>query len=304
MNLGEIFGNSFDYAKKLFSDGGRLIILIILGIIPIVDWIVIGYAARVLRESPGGEVPPKLEKYGELFVDGAKVFFASLIYMIIPTILITAGVASFFAGLFMHGELVGASLGTAMFSGTGLVLVLVGVILAFVLLLLMGVGLAHMIKTGRFGKAFAFGEILSTIRGIGWGRYLGWAVITVVLAAILSAISGGIPFVGWLVAAIISPVFAVFIFRSLGLLYNEGASPELKAQAIPTTAGGLACVSCGTALQPYHKFCPNCGAPAPAPPTPPPPPPTTMEENKFCISCGSRLAQGAKFCGSCGAKQP
>ena len=63
-------------------------ILIVLNIIPIVNWIVIGYAARVLRESPSTETPPKLEKYGEMFVDGAKVTFASLIYMLVPTILI------------------------------------------------------------------------------------------------------------------------------------------------------------------------------------------------------------------------
>lgn len=42
MNLTENLGNSFSYAKKLLSDGGRLIILIILDIIPIVNWIVLG----------------------------------------------------------------------------------------------------------------------------------------------------------------------------------------------------------------------------------------------------------------------
>jgi predicted RNA-binding Zn-ribbon protein involved in translation (DUF1610 family) len=301
VNLSENFGNSFDYAKKLFSDIGRLVILIILDIIPLVDWIVIGYAARVLRESPGSEAPPKLEKYGELFVDGAKVFFASLIYMIVPLALIFAGAGSIFAGVFMAGNF--SDMGAVVLGGTGLILILVGVILAIILLLLLGVGLAHMIKTGKFGKAFAFGEILSIIRGIGWGKYLGWIVATVVLALVLGVISGVIPFVGWIISAIVGPPFSVFLFRSLGLLYNEGAPAELKAQAMPTTAGGLVCASCGAALQPFHKFCPSCGAAAPAPPTPPPPPPATMEGSKFCVSCGGKLAAGVKFCGNCGAKQ-
>jgi len=302
VNLSENFGNSFDYAKKLFSDFGRLIILIVLDIIPIVQWIVLGYAARVLRESPGSEAPPKLEKYGELFVDGAKVFFASLIYMIVPLALIIAGAGSIFAGIFVAGNF--SDVGAAMLGGTGLILILVGVILAIVLLLLLGVGLAHMIKTGKFGKAFAFGEILSTIRGIGWGRYFGWIVATVIIAIVIGVITGAVPYVGWLISAIIGPPFSVFLFRSLGLLYNEGAPPELKAQAWPATAGGLVCASCGAALQPFHKFCPSCGAAAPAPPMPPPPPPATMEASKFCISCGAKLATGTKFCGSCGAKQP
>ncbi len=79
MDIGDNFSDSFNYTKKLFSDGGRLLILIILDIIPVVNWIVVGYSSRVLGEAPGSESPPTLEKYGDLFVDGAKVFFASLI---------------------------------------------------------------------------------------------------------------------------------------------------------------------------------------------------------------------------------
>ncbi len=302
MNLSENFGNSFDYAKKLFSEGGRLVILIVLDLIPIVNWIVIGYAARVLRESPGTEAPPKLERYGDMFVDGAKVFFASLIYMIIPIILIGAGAAFFIAPMFMlQGEVIPSIM---MLGGTGLVLVLVGIVLAFFFLIILGGGIAHMIKSGRFGKAFAFGEILSIIRGIGWGRYLGWVMLVVVIAIVIGLLAGAIPFVGWIISAIISPVLTVFIFRSLGLLYNEGAPPELRVQAIPPIVGGMVCSSCGTLLQPYHKFCPNCGTAAPVPPPlPSPPPPAPEAATKFCISCGTRIPVTANFCGSCGAKQ-
>ena len=158
MNLSENLSNSFDFAKKLLSDGGRLIILIVLDIIPIVNWIVIGYAARVLRESPSTETPPKLEKYGDMFVDGAKVTFASLIYMLVPTILIAAGASSLFAGMLsLQGGVVTPSV---MLGGTGVVLLLVGIVLGIILLFLLAVGMAHMLKTGKFGKAFAFGEIL------------------------------------------------------------------------------------------------------------------------------------------------
>ncbi len=305
MNLSENLGNSFDYAKKLFSDAGRLIILIVLDIIPIVNWIVLGYAAKVLRESPGSEAPPRLERYGEMFVDGAKVFFASLIYMIVPIVLIAAGAASFFVSFFTLGQPapVGVFFGGVPTGLTllGIVLILLGIVLAFFFLLILGAGLAHMIKTGRFGKAFAFSEILGIIRGIGWGKYIGWAVLVVVIALVIGAVAGAVPFVGWLISAIISPLLTVFIFRSLGLLYNEGAPPELRAPVV-APAGGLVCPSCGTPLQPFHKFCPNCGAPAPAPPMAPPPPPTAAE-TKFCISCGARIPATASFCGSCGAKQ-
>jgi predicted amidophosphoribosyltransferase len=95
----------------------------------------------------------------------------------------------------------------------------------------------------------------------------------------------------------ISPIITVFVFRSLGLLYNDGAPPELRVQ--PTAVGGLVCSSCGTPLQPYHKFCPNCGAAAPVPPPPPP----AAEGTKFCMNCGAKIAVASTFCGTCGAKQ-
>ncbi len=294
MDISDNFRNSFDYAKKLFSDAGRLLILIVLDIIPIVNWIVVGYAARVLRESPGTETPPKLEKYGELFVNGAKIFFASLIYMLIPVILIAVGGGSLFASQFsLQGNFVAPSV---VFCGAGLVLVLLGVLLAVALLIMLGMGMANMVKTDKFGKAFAFGEIFSIIGAVGWGKYLAWIIILIIIAALVSAVAI-IPVVGWIISLVISPILSIFVFRSLGLLYNDGAPAELRVQ--PTVVSGLVCPSCGTPLQPHHKFCPNCGAPAPAPQAPPKP----TETSKFCMNCGTKILADAKFCGSCGAKQ-
>ena len=296
MDLGENLSNSFDYAKKMFSEAARLIILIVLDFIPIVDWIVIGYQAKVLKESPGMGTPPKLEKYDELFLEGAKVFFASLIYMLVPIVLIALGAASTFAGMSsVEGQTIGAGM---MLGGAGVVLLVVGIVLAVLLLIMLGVGLAHMIKTGKFGKAFAFGEIFGIIRGIGWGKYLGWIVVVIVISVVIGGV-GAIPLVGWIISAIIQPILGVFVFRSMGLLYNDGAPAEFRVQ--PPTVGGLVCASCGTQLQPHHKFCPSCGAPAPMPP--PPPTPTTELPTKFCISCGAKIPSTASFCGSCGAKQ-
>lgn len=291
MNLSENLSNSFEYAKKLFSDGGRLIILIVLDLIPIVNWIVLGYAARVLRESPGTETPPRLEKYGELFVNGAKIFFASLIYLLIPAILIVVGGGSLFASqLSLQGNFVVPSV---FFGGAGLVLVLVGVLLAIALLIVLGMGMANMVKTGKFGKAFAFGEIFSIIGAVGWGKYLAWIIILILIVALVGAV-GSIPVVGWIISLVISPILSIFVFRSLGLLYNEGAPAELRVQ--PTVVSGLVCVSCGAPLQPHDKFCPSCGAAAPIPPP-------AAEASKFCVNCGAKIPAGAKFCGTCGAKQ-
>ena len=295
MNLSENLSNSFNYAKKLSSDGGRLVILIVLNVIPLVNWIVLGYAAHVLREAPASLAPPKLEKYGDLFTDGAKVSIASLVYMIIPSALVIFGAVSMGAGIF-GSESAGLVLG-----GLGIVLLLVGLLLAFVFLIFLGVGIAHMVKTGKFGKAFAFGEILSIIGKIGWGKYIGWVIVTAIIAFVVGGLASSVPYVGWLISAVIAPFLSVFIFRSLGDLYNDGAPPELQVSTT-TSVGGtggvvvtpVTCASCGAQLQPHQKFCPACGAPSPTP---------TVDGSKFCIACGARIPTMAGFCGSCGAKQ-
>jgi ribosomal protein L40E len=184
--------------------------------------------------------------------------------------------------------------------GAGLLSASIGIVLAILLLIVWGAGMAHMIKTGKFSKAFAFAEIFSIIRGIGWIKYLSWIVLVVVISVVVGAL-GSIPFVGWLISAIVSPALSVFIFRSMGILYNDGAPPELRSQVATATSGGLVCKSCGATLQPSHKFCPSCGAAAPAPPIEPAASPGG--ETKFCVSCGAKIPVSAQFCGSCGAKQ-
>ena len=160
--------------------------------------------------------PPKLEKYGELFVNGVKVFFATLIYMVIPLILIVAGVGSFAASDLMRGVS-----GQLLLGGTGVVLVLLGVIVAFVMLIIASAGIAHMVKTGKFSKAFAFSEILNVIGKVGWGKYIAWIILVAIIYAIIGLISS-IPIIGWLISLIVGPVLATFISRSLGLVYADG----------------------------------------------------------------------------------
>jgi predicted nucleic acid-binding Zn ribbon protein len=60
-----------------------------------------------------------------------------------------------------------------------------------------------------------------------------------------------------------------------------------------------ACPSCGSAVTPGQKFCPECGtklgAAPPLPQAPQTPPPL-----KRCSQCGAELEPGLKFCTECG----
>jgi hypothetical protein len=268
LNLGDIFNNSFDYAKKLFSNIGRLVILIILNVIPIVNLITVGYFAKAIRESPGSSDVPKLEGYGEMFVQGLKVAVAIIIYMIIPMILIISGaftLALRFAPYWMN-----APRGLSMWAlgPIGIILVIIGVIVGFLIAIIAVMGIVHMIKSHSFGKAFAFSEILKIIGKIGWGKYLGWLIIMFVLGMIVGWI-GAIPYIGWLISLIISPIYGVFAARSATLIYTEGSPggqypPPPPAPAYPTPASvaapaGMYCKYCGAPSSAEATYCQNCG---------------------------------------------
>ena len=80
--------DSFNYTKLLFNDLGRLLLLIILDIIPIVNFIVVGYLSNVIKQPKDSNKLPPLKNYFDLWVQGLLVVVASVIFMIIPIILI------------------------------------------------------------------------------------------------------------------------------------------------------------------------------------------------------------------------
>ena len=258
MDLGGIIENSLEYAKKLFSDIGRLIILIVLDIIPIVNLIVVGYFAKVVRESPSSKEVPKVEGYGQMFVQGLKLAVVGILYMIIPMILILSGVA--FAG---YGY--GYGYGFWSMGPLGIGLAIVGVVAAFFIAIVAAIGIVHMIKQNSFGKAFAFREIVKIIGRVGWGKYLAWIIVVFVLALIVGGIAA-IPAVGWIISLIISPIFGVFVARSAALVYNEGVPgvtypppATTYGPPAPTMTSGMYCKFCGAAIPADSTFCQNCG---------------------------------------------
>jgi hypothetical protein len=214
--------NSIDYAKLLFADFGKLLLLIILDIIPLVNFIVAGYIGNVMKEPRNSKQLPPLENYFDLWIQGLKIVVASIIFMIIPLILtgpfIFLLVLSWISIPFLLS--VGWILAT--------LLLLIGVLLAFFLAIILSIALVNMIKKGSFSEAFSFGDIMSKIQKIGWGSYLVWLLVIFVCSIIVAAI-GSIPVIGWLLSLGVAPIFGVFIARSVSLIYLEGVAAEEAA---------------------------------------------------------------------------
>ncbi len=235
MDLGNNLQNAFDFAKKMTEDAGRWIILIILSVIPIVNFITIGYASKVIKETPGSKKPPKLERYVELWVQGLKILVALIIYMIIPIIIFGLGAAALWkaiiGGIFGMGP---QRAGWAVWPMVGLagLAFIVGIIVTFLIAIIAVMGITHMIKNDRFGKAFALKEITEIIGRIGWGDYILWLIVIFIMNLIYGAI-GRIPLIGWLITLILIPPYVVFISRSVGLTYSEQKRPARPRVARP-----------------------------------------------------------------------
>lgn len=77
MELASMLGDSFEYTKEaLVGKWGKWLLLFIISIIPIVNFILLGYVMEIYR---GARTAPELEEYGRLFVDGFKLFIVELV---------------------------------------------------------------------------------------------------------------------------------------------------------------------------------------------------------------------------------
>ena len=266
MELGQNLSSSIDYSRKMFTDLGRLLILIVLNIIPIVNLTVLGYICRVIKETPTSTELPPLKEYLNLWVQGLKVAVAVIIYLIVPFIFmapfILMAIFTVLPGMAFPPLLAVSWI-------LAIALLIVGLLLTFFIGIIMAMAIVHMVKKDSFGKAFALGEILDIIGKIGWGTYILWLIVMFVCALIVGAI-GSIPVIGWLISLIIAPIFGVFVSRSASLVYSEGA-PSVVAPPVTEK-----------------------------PPTPPTP---TTEEKKFCIFCSAEMVKEALYCPKCGKKQ-
>lgn len=197
IGIGENLTGSFGYAKdKLVGSIGNWIILMILTIIPIVNFIAMGTYLKVYR----GE-DPKVENIGKSFVDGLLIFIITFLYMLIPTVIVgIIGGGSLFAAA--------ASGSPAALFGVGAGILALAIILYLLFALFMIPAIVNFARNG-FGAAFHFGEIFGMIGKAGWLKY----ILSIIVLGIIFGIIGllfAIPFIGWIIMIILMPFLIVW----------------------------------------------------------------------------------------------
>jgi hypothetical protein len=232
MSLSDDLNQAAQYTGSIFQRIGDLLILIVLSIIPIVDFIALGYYARIVRDSPSSKSAPKLERYGDMFVEGLKIFIVGIIWLIIIGI-----IAAIIAIPFVAAAVFSSISNPMSFFSSGWIfalgaLAIIFAIVAFLLGIFAFMGVIHMVKTNSFGKAFAFVEIYKMIGKIGWIRYLASFVVFFIVLAIVGALNGSLGPIGWVVGAVLSVLAGLFISRTIGLMYDNAAGVTAQPSAV------------------------------------------------------------------------
>jgi hypothetical protein len=225
MNIGDIFSDSLGYPSKNLKRVVVLGISFLFSILIIPLFIVLGYALRVMRKSIEGETePPAFDELGTVIVDGLKYLVVMIGYFLIPMILMVMGIIPVVVSIAESGDVM--SSGELIASSAGGGLFLLGILLAIVISVIANMGIANMAHTGKLGAAFRFGEILRIIGSIGWGRYIIWYIVLIVIAMLFSVVGsliGLIPILGFIVyLLLIAPYALIFQCRATGLIYREG----------------------------------------------------------------------------------
>lgn len=209
MKIGEMLGESFNYAKEAVA--GKWVRWILLIISCIIFPLILGYMIEIFR---GKKPAPELEHWGKLFINGILYLIIGIIYSI-PIIIIAVLVfgASLSTGVILTNP--GAFLATAAIG------VVVLIIVSIIIMLICYFGLIRFAREEKFGEAFNFGEIVGQIKKVGWLSYFVALLVIWIVIGIIAGILSMIPMIGPIILFIIMPVLSIWEARYLTLIYES-----------------------------------------------------------------------------------
>jgi hypothetical protein len=167
-------------------------LLSLLGVFFVPILFVYGYLVRVIRDVSAGdtETPPVFDDWGELLVDGLVAFAISVVYFLVPTVILAGGALAWLVPVSVGTGVGGEGGGALAVFGVlvGLVVLLLGLILAVAAAYLLPAGVAAYARTGRFAAAFS----PSTLRAVGTHGSYAVAWLVAVVIGFLAQVVGGL----------------------------------------------------------------------------------------------------------------
>jgi hypothetical protein len=215
---------------KTVGIGGLLVLLSFL-IVPALA--AYGYALRVIRAGIRDDAePPVFDEWGDLIIDGLKVFIIGLVYQIIPLIVLVVLVGGSLFSM-LAGAGAGGSAGGAA-AGLGIAGIFGGLALYALLALVFGyigaAGIINFARTGEFGDAFDFGVIKELMFSgdylLAWGIVIALNLAVNIIGSILSITVVGNILIPWL--AFYAVVVGAFVFgRSYAETFDSSSVEPL-----------------------------------------------------------------------------
>ena len=220
MDISQMVGDSFEYAKDgLVGKWSKWILLIISCIIfPLI----MGYMMRIYR----GETPaPEPDNWGEMFIDGIKLFIVGLIYaipaFIIGFVLFLSTMLALFAAMAAPPVNPNAVMGLI---GANIFVYLIFFLVVIIIGLISATAVVRFARTNRFGEAFNFGAIFDHITKIGLVPYIIALIVMGIVIGVVELICELIPYVGFILLLIISPFLVLFHARYLCKLFDSAGT--------------------------------------------------------------------------------
>lgn len=220
VEIGEIISDavrypSSDWKKVIIFGIFYILCMVIIGVL-----FVPGYLLRIIKSTLAGyDELPEFDDWGTMIVDSLKVIVVSIVYFIIPVIVISIGALSSIATLMGSTNVMDP---TALI-GLG-VTTIIGAILALIFGLLASIATANMALYDELGAAFKFSEIIERISMIGWGKYIIWYIVMIIIGiigGIIVSIIDMIPFyIGLIITLlVVYPYLYMLSARSLSLIF-------------------------------------------------------------------------------------
>jgi hypothetical protein len=210
------YGGAF---KKPFQDITKLVIGIVLMIIPIINFLSMGYFIETAKKTLNKDNSmPEWGNWVQLFIQGLLVVVITIIYFIPAMVLMLIGFAP------LIGVLIGAAMGTGdptsafagALAGAG-ILFLIALLVALITIFILPMALVFYARDG-FGGAFKLGSV---IKACLTGSYIVSWIIVLVLSVILMVVLGLIPFVGFAIASFYMGIVEYTLFSQV-LLEQTG----------------------------------------------------------------------------------
>ena len=203
-------GNDVEWLKKIVIGG-------ILMLIPIVNFIAMGYYIKTMRRGIDGESDlPEWDDWGNLFVKGLFSVIVVFIYMLIPIAVLFLSIGGAAISSIASDDVSPASIGTII-GGS-----LVSVVLMFIALLLLPMAFSIYAKEDSIGALFKFGETLSRIKSV-IGEYTIAIIVFYALLLVVNLINI-IPFIGWVLMIFANFYVALVAANMFGKVYAASSA--------------------------------------------------------------------------------